>query len=107
VDDRPVASRDACPPHRSIAILTSERAALSDPRVRELPDEIIQSQRREIVEMNALIGELETEQRRYLARGGQVRACVHGAAPEIASSREVVAPVCLPPFATYMAGHVQ
>lgn len=46
-------------PHHSIAILTSERARLSDPRVRELADEIIESQRREIEEMRTLIQELE------------------------------------------------
>lgn len=47
-------------PHHSVAILTSERAKLSDPRVRKLADEIIASQRREIDEMKALIQELET-----------------------------------------------
>jgi hypothetical protein len=46
-------------PHHSIAILTSERAGISDPRVRELADEIIESQRREIEEMKALIADLE------------------------------------------------
>ena len=46
-------------PHHSIAIMTSERANISDPRVRELADEIIASQRREIAEMEALILELE------------------------------------------------
>ena len=46
-------------PHHSIAILTSERANISDPRVRELADEIIEAQRREIGEMKALIEELE------------------------------------------------
>jgi uncharacterized protein (DUF305 family) len=46
-------------PHHSIAILTSERANISDPRVRELADEIIESQRQEIAEMKALIAELE------------------------------------------------
>ncbi len=47
-------------PHHSIAILTSERARISDPRVRALADQIIESQRREIEEMKALIAELET-----------------------------------------------
>ena len=55
-----VAYMKAMIPHHSIAILTSERAEISDPRVRELADEIIESQRREIEEMKALIAELET-----------------------------------------------
>ncbi|MGX1308199.1 signal transduction histidine kinase [Amorphus suaedae] len=46
-------------PHHSIAILTSERANLEDPRVRKLADEIIEAQRREIAEMKALISDLE------------------------------------------------
>ena len=46
-------------PHHSIAILTSERAEIHDPRVRELADEIIEAQRREIAEMKQLIAELE------------------------------------------------
>jgi uncharacterized protein (DUF305 family) len=45
-------------PHHSIAILTSERAHISDPRVRKLADEIIRAQRREIDEMKSLIQEL-------------------------------------------------
>ncbi len=46
-------------PHHSIAILTSERANISDPRVRKLADEIIAAQRREIDEMKSLIKDLE------------------------------------------------
>ena len=46
-------------PHHSLAILTSERANISDPRVRRLADEIILAQKREIVEMEALIADLE------------------------------------------------
>lgn len=45
-------------PHHSIAILTSERAEIRDPRVRKLADQIIESQRQEIEEMKALIQEL-------------------------------------------------
>lgn len=48
-------------PHHSIAILTSERANLEDPRVQELADEIIEAQEREIQEMNDLIEELQNE----------------------------------------------
>lgn len=46
-------------PHHSIAILTSERADLKDQRVKELAEEIIQAQKREIEEMQKLIEELE------------------------------------------------
>ena len=46
-------------PHHSIAIMTSERAQITDPRVRELADEIIAAQRREISEMKYLIQDLE------------------------------------------------
>jgi uncharacterized protein (DUF305 family) len=46
-------------PHHSIAIMTSERAHIRDPRVRQLADEIIEAQVREIAEMNTLIADLE------------------------------------------------
>ncbi len=46
-------------PHHSIAILTSERAKITDPRVRKLADQIVESQRKEIGEMKAIIKELE------------------------------------------------
>jgi hypothetical protein len=59
VDD--VSYMRAMIPHHSIAILTSERARIRDPRVRELADEIIEAQRREIDEMKALIADLEGE----------------------------------------------
>ncbi|MGF1633184.1 MAG: DUF305 domain-containing protein [Phycisphaerae bacterium] len=45
-------------PHHSIAILTSERAEIEDPRVRKLADEIIETQQREIAEMKRLIADL-------------------------------------------------
>jgi hypothetical protein len=48
-------------PHHSIAILTSERAHISDPRVRKLADGIIETQRREIGEMKLLIKDLENK----------------------------------------------
>lgn len=46
-------------PHHSIALLTSKRAQIKDPRVRELADHIIESQLREISEMKGLIKDLE------------------------------------------------
>ena len=48
-------------PHHSVAIMTSERANISDPRARKLADQIIESQRREIDEMKALIEDLEAK----------------------------------------------
>ena len=46
-------------PHHSIAILTSTRADIKDPRVRKLADGIIEAQKREIGEMQQLIEELK------------------------------------------------
>ncbi|SDZ52641.1 protein of unknown function [Jannaschia faecimaris] len=46
-------------PHHSIAILTSERANISDPRVRELADAIIEAQRGEIAELQRYIADIE------------------------------------------------
>ena len=45
-------------PHHSIAIMTSKRAQITDPRVRKLADEIIEAQEREIAEMRYLIEDL-------------------------------------------------
>lgn len=42
-------------PHHSIAVLTSTRAHVRDPRVRKLADSIIETQMREIGEMKTLI----------------------------------------------------
>lgn len=57
VDD--LAYMKAMIPHHSIAIMTSERAHIRDPRVRGLADGIIAAQLREIAEMEQLIAELE------------------------------------------------
>ena len=46
-------------PHHSIAVNSSRKASISDPRVRELADQIIQSQVREIAEMERLIADLD------------------------------------------------
>jgi uncharacterized protein (DUF305 family) len=57
IDD--VAYMKAMIPHHSIAILTSERAGIRDPRTRELAEGIIEAQRREIEEMERLIADIE------------------------------------------------
>ena len=54
-----VAWMKAMIPHHSIAILTSERANITDPRVRKLADDIIEAQRREIGEMEVLIRDID------------------------------------------------
>ncbi|MBR0556557.1 DUF305 domain-containing protein [Ciceribacter sp. L1K23] len=54
-----VAYMKAMIPHHSIAILTSSRAHIDDPRVRSLADGIIETQREEIAEMKDLIAELD------------------------------------------------
>ncbi|MBL3705122.1 DUF305 domain-containing protein [Sulfitobacter sp. BDSS02] len=60
VDD--VSYMRAMIPHHSIAIMTSRRAHISDPRVRELADGIIEAQVKEIAEMKALIADLEAKE---------------------------------------------
>ncbi len=50
---------EAMIPHHSIAVLTSKRAKISDPRVRKLADGIIEAQVREIGEMKTLIDDLK------------------------------------------------
>tara|TARA_R110002051_G_scaffold181460_1_gene250939 strand:+ start:5853 stop:6341 length:489 start_codon:yes stop_codon:yes gene_type:complete len=48
-------------PHHSIAILTSERADIQDPEVKQLADDIIKAQKKEIEEMKAMIERLENK----------------------------------------------
>jgi hypothetical protein len=45
-------------PHHSIAINNARKASIDDPRVRELADQIIESQLREIAEMKSLIDDI-------------------------------------------------
>jgi len=54
-----VAYMKAMIPHHSIAIMTSRRANIEDPRVRELADGIAQTQVEEIAQMKQLITDLE------------------------------------------------
>ncbi|WP_250148340.1 DUF305 domain-containing protein [Halomonas jincaotanensis] len=46
-------------PHHSIAINSSRKASISDPRVRQLADQIIAAQVREIAEMKLLLNDIE------------------------------------------------
>lgn len=46
-------------PHHSIAVLTSARAEITDPRVRKLADSIIEAQVKEIAEMKMLLEDIE------------------------------------------------
>ena len=57
VDDQ--AFMKAMIPHHSIAVLTSRRAQISDPRVRELADAIIEAQVKEIAQMELLPEDIE------------------------------------------------
>lgn len=51
-------------PHHSIAINNARKATISDPRVRDLADQIISSQVREIAEMKALIDDIDRNGKR-------------------------------------------
>ena len=53
-----VAWMKAMIPHHSIAILTSSRADISDPRVKKLAEEIVQAQNKEIAEMRWLVADI-------------------------------------------------
>jgi len=55
-----VAYMKAMIPHHSIAIMTSERAHIKDPRVRTLADKIIEAQVKEISEMEQLVTDLQS-----------------------------------------------
>ena len=75
-------------PHHSIAINNARKARISDPRVRDLADQIIASQVREIAEMKLLIADIQ----RNGERGDQplpARPAVMDAAME-AEVRDVV-----------------
>ena len=48
-------------PHHSIAILTSERADIQDPKVKKMANDIIKAQKRKIEEMKVLIQHFENK----------------------------------------------
>ncbi|WP_417525215.1 DUF6692 family protein [Marinovum sp.] len=78
-------------PHHSIAIMTSSRANISDPRVRKLADEIIAAQNKEIAEMKYLIADLEGEN-----TGEPLPARAPEEPAPVASVEEALAEVDLP-----------
>jgi uncharacterized protein (DUF305 family) len=55
-------------PHHSIAINNASKAAISDPRVRRLADQIIESQVREIEEMKLLLADIDQQGERGTTR---------------------------------------
>lgn len=72
-------------PHHSIAILTSTRSQITDPRIRKLAEEIIAAQRREIAEMKYLIDQLQPGGEQNVARTHQV-----GAQPRVVPAPEAI-----------------
>ena len=58
-------------PHHSIAVMTSERARIADPRTGELAKEIITAQRREIAQMKYLIAQIDAESPPSSPRAGE------------------------------------
>jgi Domain of unknown function (DUF305) len=72
-------------PHHSIAIMTSERAQITDPRVQKLAHEIIEAQQREIAEMRYLIADLEGREDSF-----QPEIYEGDVAPEIGSIAEAL-----------------
>lgn len=61
-------------PHHSIAILTSERANITDLRVQELANGIIEAQRREIKEMNWLLQDIRENGSAETVEAAEARA---------------------------------
>lgn len=78
-------------PHHSIAIMTSSRANLSDPRVRKLADEIIAAQNKEIAEMKYLIADLEGD-----GTGAPIPERTPGAPAPLASVEDALASASVP-----------
>ncbi|WP_424934445.1 DUF305 domain-containing protein [Amaricoccus macauensis] len=70
-------------PHHSIAIMTSTRAQLTDPRVRALADDIIYAQDKEIAEMRFLIADI--------GKNGEAQEAAEPAAARLVSAEEALA----------------
>ena len=70
-------------PHHSIAIMTSSRAEITDPRVRALADDIIYAQDKEIAEMRYLIADI--------ADNGEAAPDEAAPAPELTDAEDALA----------------
>ncbi|MDV4166483.1 DUF6692 family protein [Rhodovulum sp. FJ3] len=69
-------------PHHSIAIMTSSRANLTDPRVRDLADSIVYAQDKEIAEMRYLLASI--------AADGEAQPKPAAPAPELKDAAEAL-----------------
>ena len=96
VDD--VAWMKAMIPHHSIAIMTSSRADITDPRVRKLADEIVQAQNREISEMRWLIDDIASNGEQTTFPLGEAEEPAQIAALDEALASPVIAAVDLAPL---------
>ncbi|SHF81746.1 protein of unknown function [Loktanella atrilutea] len=93
-----VAWMKAMIPHHSIAILTSSRANITDPRVRKLADEIVEAQDREIAEMRWMIADIEANGEQTTFPLGEADAQAEVAPLTDALSSAVIASVDLAPL---------
>lgn len=84
VDDQ--AFMKAMIPHHSIAVLTSRRAEISDPRVRELADAIIEAQVKEIAQMELLLEDIEANGK--MGDGSPLPPRTAGLTPELQAEAE-------------------
>ena len=103
VDD--VAWMKAMIPHHSIAILTSSRAHITDPRVRKLADEIVLAQNREISEMRWMVADIEANGKQTAFSLGEVEGPSQIATLAEALASPVIAAVDLAPLTTDDVAH--
>ncbi len=96
VDD--VAWMKAMIPHHSIAILTSSRAKITDPRVRKLADEIVLAQNREISEMRWMVADIEANGKQSDFPSGEAEGRAQIATLTDALASPVIAAVDLAPL---------
>ena len=69
-------------PHHSIAIMTSSRAEITDPRVAQLAEAIVYAQDKEIAEMRYLIADISAN--------GEAEPTGESAAPEVVDARQAL-----------------